>query len=140
MSNNVSLDITVAKRLHKTYYADSSIVYDAADPDKFRYMPVKITGNSTVGLCEDGDIPFGSITLVEFPDAVGTKVNVESGQVVNFNIDDSALTDADAGKAILAGADGVIEPVTTGGVGILEGWENGVAFVNLNFTVPATTP
>jgi hypothetical protein len=50
-----------------TMAGDETIPFERDQPygTKYRHAPVKFTASKTVGLCADGDTPFGSLERVE---------------------------------------------------------------------------
>lgn len=137
MSRNISHNISAALGLRLPFNAGSGLTYDAADPDNHLHKPVKISADRTVVLCADNDTPIGSIVLVEPSDRVSTKVTVEMGPVVRFNLGTGVTASTLINKRVVADGAGGVKLAGAGavGFGVVTAVENGVVFVLANGTV-----
>lgn len=81
-----------------TAATDASLPYerDAGYGTSNHHAPVKFTANKTVGLCEDGDAPFGSLERIE---ADGSAVVAYEGSVIYAG-------EATAGLSVVGDGDG----------------------------------
>jgi len=112
------LDELFVKRV--TMAADSSLPFSRTAPygTTSRFAPVKITGNKTVGLCADGDVPFGALERIE---ADGSAVVAWMGSVTYAG-------SATAGDPVVANGSGGVRAAVAGtdeGKGVAGTSENG---------------
>lgn len=96
------------KELHvqrATFITDSSITFKRDEPygTDAHLAPVKVTGEGEVGLCDDGDVPFGALERVE---ADGMAVVAYHG-FVEF------AGEAEYGSAVVADGSGGVREVDT---------------------------
>lgn len=129
MSKNISHNITAALGLRLSFHAGAGLTHSDTDPDKDKFKPVKISADKTVVLCEDDDIPVGSIVLTEPDDGQSVKVTVELGPVVRFNLGEGVTGSTLIGKSVVADGDGGVKLATTDGLGRVTSVEGDKVFV-----------
>lgn len=116
MSNNIDHRISVALGLRLGFHAGAGITYNPSNPMEHKDKPVALSDDGTVILAAADATPIGAVILVEPPDAMSTKVAVNLGPVVWFNMD-AAPAAGDFGKGVVADTGGKVKVAASGGFG-----------------------